>query len=83
MGCNNSIFVKSRSQIVSEIASSKIMQDLWNRYQRKYDYAEGITWNMLIGVNSLSQLMALRIISEIFASVASSNSVKNQDDPRS
>lgn len=30
--------------IISEIMASNIMQDLWIRYQKKYDYVEDIPW---------------------------------------
>lgn len=32
-------------KIIAEIEQSKIIQDLWKRYQKKYNYAEDISWN--------------------------------------
>lgn len=34
----------NKGLIVSEIKTSSIMQDLWIRYQKKYEYAEDISW---------------------------------------
>lgn len=31
-------------KILSDIERSQIMQDLWTRYQHKYDYANGVFW---------------------------------------
>ena len=39
----------NKSIIVSEVFKSSIMQALWVRYQKKYIYAEDITWNDVIG----------------------------------
>ena len=39
----------NKDLIVSEIKTSSIMQDLWIRYQKKYDYAEDISWSDAMG----------------------------------
>ncbi len=35
----------NKALIVSEISSSNILQDLWTRYRKKYDYAEDVSWS--------------------------------------
>lgn len=39
----------NKGLIVSEIKTSSIMQDLWIRYQKKYDYAADISWSDAMG----------------------------------
>ncbi|HEY5583554.1 MAG TPA: nucleotidyl transferase AbiEii/AbiGii toxin family protein [Ruminiclostridium sp.] len=39
----------NKGLIVSEIITSSIMQDLWIRYQKKYDYADDISWGDVMG----------------------------------
>lgn len=34
--------------IIERIAESELMVDLWSRYQMKYSYARGVTWEMTI-----------------------------------
>jgi len=36
--------LENKRLIISEIKASIIMQDLWTRYQKKYNYAEDISW---------------------------------------
>ena len=38
----------NKALIASEISSSSILQDLWTKYQKKYDYAEDVSWNDVI-----------------------------------
>lgn len=33
------------NQIVSKVEESEVMQDLWKRYQKQFDYAANISWN--------------------------------------
>lgn len=41
-------------KIIAEIEQSKIIQDLWRRYQKKYNYAEEISWNeVMIALNGM------------------------------
>jgi predicted nucleotidyltransferase component of viral defense system len=54
------ILLNSKDLIVSEISSSDIMKGLWVRYQKKYDYAEDVSWNDVI-----SAVRALLDISEL------------------
>ncbi|HAX51969.1 MAG TPA: nucleotidyl transferase AbiEii/AbiGii toxin family protein [Clostridiales bacterium] len=35
-------------QILSELKDSKAMQDLWKRYQKRYDYAKNIPWKKAV-----------------------------------
>ena len=35
----------NKALIISEISSSSVLQDLWTRYQKKYDYAEDVSWS--------------------------------------
>lgn len=35
----------NKDLIVSEIITSSTMQDLWTRYQKKYDYAGDVSWS--------------------------------------
>ena len=35
---------KNKSLIITEIETASVMQDLWNRYKKNYDYAEAISW---------------------------------------
>jgi predicted nucleotidyltransferase component of viral defense system len=37
--------VSDGSRILDEITNSEIMMQLWRSYQKKYSYAESITWN--------------------------------------
>ena len=37
--------VQDGNRILYEIRNSKIMMQLWRSYQKKYSYAESITWN--------------------------------------
>ena len=39
----------NKRQIISEIKSSTIMQDLWEMYQKKYDYATNLFWDDVMG----------------------------------
>ena len=41
-------------QILQEIRESEEMQELWRYYQKKFSYAEDITWDMVI--NSITKL---------------------------
>lgn len=34
--------------VIERIAESELMVDLWSRYQMKYSYARGVTWEMTI-----------------------------------
>ena len=34
--------------VINNIAANDVMTDLWSRYQKKYSYAAGITWEMVI-----------------------------------
>lgn len=41
-------------KIIAEIEQSKIIQGLWKRYQKKYNYAEDISWNeVMIALNGM------------------------------
>jgi predicted nucleotidyltransferase component of viral defense system len=35
---------KNKSLIITEIETASVMQDLWKRYKKNYDYAEAILW---------------------------------------
>lgn len=37
-------------KILSDIERSKIMQELWTRYKRKYDYVGGVSWQDVMSV---------------------------------
>lgn len=37
--------LRDKALIVSEISSSSILQDLWTMYQKKYDYADDVSWS--------------------------------------
>ena len=37
--------LENKGLIVSEISSNGIMQNLWTRYQKRYEYAEGVSWS--------------------------------------
>jgi hypothetical protein len=41
----NSRDIMMDREILSEIQSSGIMQDLWRSYQRNYNYAEDVIWD--------------------------------------
>ena len=42
--------------VIRMVADSSIMIDLWQRYQKKYQYAAEVSWNMAIGaVERLAQ----------------------------
>ncbi|MFI3213987.1 MAG: nucleotidyl transferase AbiEii/AbiGii toxin family protein [Eubacteriales bacterium] len=45
---NSTSAMEQRNDTVATIKNSKIMIDLWNKYQKKYSYAEDITWDMAI-----------------------------------
>jgi hypothetical protein len=34
--------------VIKTITDSPIMQDLWQRYQKKYSYAADVTWEMAV-----------------------------------
>ena len=38
----------NKALIASEISSSSILQDFWTKYQKKYDYAEDVSWSDVI-----------------------------------
>jgi hypothetical protein len=40
----------SAYKVLSDIERSQIMQELWTRYQRKYDYAGGVSWQDVMSV---------------------------------
>lgn len=47
-------------KILSDIEHSQIMQDLWTRYQRKYDYAGGVTWqDVMSAIKSMFDRISL------------------------
>ena len=39
---------KNGEQIISSIEHDEIMQNLWRNYQKKFDYAENISWNVVM-----------------------------------
>lgn len=45
---NSTHLIKAGEFILSEIRENESMQNLWDRYQRKYYYAEKISWNDLL-----------------------------------
>lgn len=40
--------IENGSGILLQIADDKDMKDLWKAYQRKYDYAKGLSWEMVM-----------------------------------
>lgn len=45
----NSIqLITERNRILKEIADSEVMQGLWKSYQKKFSYAEDISWEMVM-----------------------------------
>lgn len=45
----NSIrLMQDGERILQEISESKTMQDLWKNYQKKFSYAEGISWDIIM-----------------------------------
>jgi len=40
--------IETSDEIIQTIAESTIMSVSWNRYQKKYSYAAGVTWEMAI-----------------------------------
>jgi predicted nucleotidyltransferase component of viral defense system len=45
---NTSEQMADASNVISIIAKSAVMIDLWKRYQTKYSYAEDVSWEMVI-----------------------------------
>jgi hypothetical protein len=44
------VLLNNKGLITSEIKTSSIMQNMWTRYRKKYDYAEDISWDDLMSV---------------------------------
>jgi len=45
--------------IITEIETDSIMQDLWKRYKKNYDYAEAISWgDVMSAVKSMLNALA-------------------------
>ena len=38
----------NKALIISEITSNSILQDLWTRYQKKFDYAGDVSWSQVM-----------------------------------
>ena len=51
---NTKLLIQDGALILQEIRESQNMQDLWEKYQRKFTYAEDISWEMVMkAVSSL------------------------------
>lgn len=56
----SSLVVSDGKRILSEIADDENLQVLWNNYQKKFEYAQDICWNDVMGsVERLFQLMTI------------------------
>ncbi len=45
---NSMHLIADGSRILNEIAENEVMQGLWEKYQKKFGYAEDITWEMVM-----------------------------------
>lgn len=54
---NSTSVMEQPNNTLSTIKNSKIMLDLWNKYQAKHSYVEGITWDMV--TNSIAYTISL------------------------
>lgn len=45
---NSILLMQEKEQILQEISDSEVMQRLWKNYQKKYSYAEDISWDMVM-----------------------------------
>jgi predicted nucleotidyltransferase component of viral defense system len=51
--------ISEADTIIARIAASKILTDLWSRYQKNYSYATDVTWEMAI--RSLRNLASMNV----------------------
>jgi len=50
-------YIANAENVIAEIEVNADMQGLWQNYQQKYDYAKGISWDMVIGaVKNLGEM---------------------------